>query len=695
MPSVLETNTILDFISSKPDDPKSDMAMRKLGLDPLALQAWQAAKKIPNDPRSIEAKNMIFNRIANTLPAKQEVNDTVGFVDRFKIKNLIDRDPLLQQKYFSKKGFDARVVDGQVQIRKPGDPQYTAVDPEGIDRFDLFDIFGDALEAAVSTVAGAGAALVSTPLSPVGQLAAASTASGAIASGFETGKQAIAKKMGLREEFNPDQILISGGIGLAAPGASKLASKAAGAVGRYLKESAPVLREGWEEIAKAGQKLGIVPALRQKYDDKMITFLEEGAEKTPTFFVGRGTRKAATERAKAFDDVAEKIVGKYSELDYVGMGEKAKRALVDKVSAMLEPIEATYGKLDTFLKNQKEFVDIDDATKAIAKGLNEFKFDDATQKSLEGVYKKLGMIESIGDIKQLRTVVGKDAAIAYRNGDSLLSKALDDVYDGLSSSRNKSLEQTIIGAKNNLGADKAEAALVALKSVDKQFAEVAGLVKNVFLGRGETTKMGVRRIVENFDEFVKDSDVLKKIVDTQDPKRLEFLRQKMPEAFDTLREGYLAKLAQSTTSGLTGKPSLQTFLNKIVKLPKQTQQIMFGDDYLGTIKNLQTLAQTMPAPLNPSGTAWTMGGYKEYFAREFAALGRAGQLSVLKNMDNMAGFMEKVSSGFNSMAGQASTQFGMRQSFETPRERGFKDLPSSFNLPKNSDNIFAPMPGGL
>jgi hypothetical protein len=90
-----------------------------------------------------------------------------------------------------------------------------------------------------------------------------------------------------------------------------------------------------------------------------------------------------------------------------------------------------------------------------------------------------------------------------------------------------------------------------------------------------------------------------------------------------------------------------------------------------------------------------MGGYKEYFAREFAALGRAGQLSVLKNMDNMAGFMEKVSSGFNSMAGQASTQFGMRQSFETPRERGFKDLPSSFNLPKNSDNIFAPMPGGL
>lgn len=685
MPTVSETNQILDYIAENPQDQRSFAALKKFGLQQNAVDAWKAAKENPLDPKSIAVKNKVFDTIALNLPAKQEVNDTVGFVDRFKVKNLIDRDPVLQQKYFSQKGYDARVRDGQVEIRQPGDPQYTAVDPEGIDRFDVFDIFGDALEAVV-TAAGSSTKFlgaVGAPVTGGASLAAASGASGALSAGFETGKQAIAKGMGLREEYDPNRIAQQFLIGAAAPVVAKGAEKAFSKLAQFTAEHAPKLREGWQEIMAAGKKMNIIPALRQKYDDKMITFLEEGAEKTPTFFAGKGIQKQAAERTKAYDEVADKIVGKYSAMDYVGLGEKAKKLLVGKVSKILEPIEKSYDKIDTYLKGQTEHLNIDDTVEAISKNLDEWGLDDGTNAALNKVYNKLSSINSILDIKRLRTIVGKDASMAFKNGDTIMGNALDNVYDALTKSRNASLTETIKEAETAIGADTAEAAIQALGSIDKQYAQVSNLVKNIFLQRGETTKLGVRKIVENFDEVVKESDVFKKILDTSDPKKLEYLRKAMPDAFAALRDGYLAKTAQQTTSGLTGQPSLNVFLNKIVKLPKQTQQIMFGKEYLDTIKNLQTLAATMPKPLNPSGTAWTQGGFKEYFTREFAALGRSAQLNVLRSMPKLSNFMNQVSSQFAETQGRAAVEFGLRESLPGNQEtEKNKNIDPKFGMPR-------------
>lgn len=700
MPTVSETNQILDYIAENPQDQRSFAALKKFGLQQNAVDAWKAAKENPNDPKAVAVKNKIFDAIAMNLPAKQEINDTVGFVDRFKVKNLIDRDPVLQQKYFSKKGFDARVRDGQVEIRNPGDPQYTAVDPAGIDRFDVFDIFGDALEAVVTGV-GSGAKVlgaVGAPVTGGASLPTAMAASGALSAGFETGKQALAKGLDLRDEFDPNRIAQQFAIGAASPAIAKGAEKAFSSLATLFKNSAPKLREGWQEIMAAGKKLNIIPALRQKYDDKMITFLEEGAEKTPTFFAGKAIQKQAAERVNAYDEVAEKIVGKYSSMDYVGLGEKAKKILVGRVSKTLEPIEKAYDKIDTYLKGQTEHLNIDDTVESIAKNLDEWGMDDATNAALNKVYNKLSNINSILDLKRLRTIVGKDASMAFKNGDTILGNALDNVYDALTKSRNASLQETIKEAETVIGSDTAEAALQALGSIDKQYAQVSNLVKNIFLQRGETTKLGVRKLVENFDEVIKESDVFKKILDTSDPKKLEYLRKIMPDAFEALRDGYLAKTAQQTTSGLTGQPSLNVFLNKIVKLPKQTQQIMFGKEYLDTIKNLQTLAATMPKPLNPSGTAWTQGGFKEYFTREFAALGRSAQLNLLRSMPALSEFMKTISGQFAQSQGRAAVEFGLRESLPGNQEtQKNKNIDPKFGLPRATFTTPTPtfeIPGG-
>lgn len=700
MPTVSETNQILDYIAENPQDQRSFAALKKFGLQQNAVDAWKAAKENPLDPKSIAVKNKVFDTIAMNLPAKQEINDTVGFVDRFKVKNLIDRDPVLQQKYFSKKGFDARVRDGKVEIRQPGDPQYTAVDPDGIDRFDVFDIFGDALESVV-TAAGSSAKFlgaVGAPITGGASLPTAMAVSGALSAGFETGKQALAKGLDLRDEFDPNRIAQQFAIGAASPAIAKGAEKVFSKIAKFTADQAPKLREGWQEIMAAGKKLNIVPALRQKYDNKLITALEESSEKIPTFFGGTGIQKKAAERAKAFDEAAENIVGKYSEMDYVGLGEKAKRILVDNISKTLEPIEEAYGKIDKYLAGQTEHLNVDQTIKTIQDVATRWDKYKPVKNEMEEIYGMVADANSILDIKDIRRIVGQKARNAYNSKDSLLGHALDKVYESLTASRNTSLEETINNAASNIGSDKAEAALHALKSVDKQYAVVSDMVRKLFLDRGETTKLGARKIIEDFDEVLKESKVINEILDVSDPKKLEYLREIFPDAFEVLRDGYLAKTAQQTTSGLTGKSSLSTFLNKLVKLPKQTQQIMFGEDYLDTIKSIQTLAATMPAPLNPSGTAWTQGGYREYFAREFAALKRSGQLAVLQSMPALSKFMQQVSDQFAQSQGRAAVEFGLRESLPGNQEtQKNKNIDPKFGLPRATFTAPKPtfeIPGG-
>jgi hypothetical protein len=174
----------------------------------------------------------------------------------------------------------------------------------------------DALEAVVTGVASGAKVLgaLGAPATGGASLAAASAAGGIATGAFEAGKQALAKGLDLREDFDTNRIVQSGLMGAAAPIVGKGIEKGVGAVGNYFKNSAPKLANESAKIAEAAKRIGIKPALRQQYDDRTISMLEESFEKVPTI-IGRGIRKAAENRKAVYDDTVDQIVSKYSSVD--------------------------------------------------------------------------------------------------------------------------------------------------------------------------------------------------------------------------------------------------------------------------------------------------------------------------------------------------------------------------------------------
>ncbi len=225
MPSVPETQRALDIIA---EDPNTDMAKavkHKLGLDDNDIKAWSLARQRPQDDKmATEVKNKIYNRVADNMPVNQNRNGVVGFVDRFVLQNLIDRDPDLQIKYLNKKGYDAKVDSGQVLAKKPGASEWSAVDPKGFDMFDMFDIVGDTMEAVASSVVGTAAATLAAPTGP-GAIAAGMGAGATTAAGFELGKQHLAKALGHREKIDSWRVIEQGVFGGVAPLAIGAAAK--------------------------------------------------------------------------------------------------------------------------------------------------------------------------------------------------------------------------------------------------------------------------------------------------------------------------------------------------------------------------------------------------------------------------------------------------------------------------------------
>ena len=198
MPSVKDTELILDYIAENPDTEKAQAAKAKMGLSDNAVSAWKTVQLNPSHPKRTEVRNKIFDTVANSLPADQSGQGGASFKDRFVVQNLIDRDPILQQKYLEKQGYQTKHTNEGLLVKKPGDAQYKALDPKGLDWFDAFDIVSDVGEAVVTGLATGSKALgaLAAPATAGSSLLGSSLVSGVATGAYETAKQGVANAVG-------------------------------------------------------------------------------------------------------------------------------------------------------------------------------------------------------------------------------------------------------------------------------------------------------------------------------------------------------------------------------------------------------------------------------------------------------------------------------------------------------------------
>lgn len=684
MPSVQDTQEILDIISQNPSDARSQQAQQKLGLSNTAIDAWRVARETPDDPRAVQVKNKIFDQIAQNLPANQAGGGGASFVDRFVVKNLIDRDPDLQDKYLRKKGYQTRFTeDGKgLEVKLPGEAEFKPVDPEGFDRFDLFDVIGDALEGVVTGVATGAKALglVGAPVTGGASLAATSALGGASTAGFEAAKQTVAKAIGAREEYDPSRIAQAGLIGATIP----VVFKAGGYVLRktgegfnYVAKKVFPKKINADEIEAAVEALGSKATPGQVSASPAVQRAEEQLANKKFLLpgIGRGVRKRVQDVQKAVDDSSKSLVENNATRASLELGESAKKKIIDTVNERLKPAEDIYQRLEGVYNylDEKELVKIDTTKlKESVNALIDNTFDDATESALKKAAGKIDRLSSLNDVTKLRSNILKSA----RNTINPEQKqALNELAQGLNQLRSDTLKKQF------------PEALDAIQQADRIWAEVAQDIQQIFFKPGQQLKGSVKGSIKSKLESIPGEQAVRKLFQSGNFRQIEKFKEKFPDAFEQLRQGAVDDIiSRSLTQD--SKLSVGSLVKKLRLLPEESQNLIFGPEKKKIIEALNLVMQETQATVrnNPSRLRDILVSVSNN-----TSLGKltVGQLhnAFLTAVVHGPGTLNALSKGaqatgrfLGSPAGVAAGEFGAR-SILPPQE-------SKFNIPQRNP-VFA------
>lgn len=668
--TVDQAKTLLDAVAEDPTSNLSIKAISKLGINDQQARAWSKVQGLPEDDElRVKVRNKIFDTVADNLPVSQEGGGGADFIDRFKVKNFIDQDPILQQRYFEKKGYDVMHTPEGLMVRKPDSPVFQPLDPENVDRFDLFDLFTDIGEAVA--VAGATSAKVlgalGAPVTGGASVAATAALGGATTGAYETAKQGAAIGMGLRDELDPGRItqktLLGAGLPIAIKGAGKAVEKTGEWVGKGITKLYP-LKQNAEQVIAAGKRLGVKPKLRQIFDSDTVNQLETSLEKVRGTIGGIRTRRAAQKFTKDLDDSVDSILGSYKSLDVADVGDKFKTQMVKSVKDELSPASALYDSIEKqFSRRGYKNINKDKISNSIDDLLDKYEFDKYALGKINEVKTYVDGLTDLNKLKDLRSFVGKEIKVASKAGEDGAVHSLGKLYNELTNVRSDTLKTLVEESKAS--PEFIQKTLDEIKAADMIYKNTAEAVQNALFKRGQSMRGGVLRAAKNFDEVVEDGAVIRKILSVNDPKRIEKFARDFPNEFELIRNGKLAEFVNQSSRNAEQTINAKTFLKKIDQLPRKTKTLLLGDDAIQKLEDLRTFLTSIPKELNPSGTSYNIESLK-MIGSHFGSLARSARLKLLTTPRLQKDLLKKAGVLIQSPASIGAGEFTASQLLPKP-----------------------------
>lgn len=316
---------------------------------------------------------------------ENEMHSKIGTLDRALVKNLSQSNDVTIKHLKSKlPNADIREHNGEIIIKDQGETKYRKLDPSGFQLGDLghdildvgYDIV-DGIGTSAATVAGGvgGAVAGMGVASPVTALAGASLVGGASSAASEAFRQKMGQQLGLDQEVDGTDVIISGGIGAASPlllgtgattkqmakgvvkgnAAKNTLLKALGKTGKELSEEAieksversnrGLIQHGWAGTKGAAKRVGSFTSGKsvEQIDDyaKNIDYITpfENNEQALELEANRVAKKFG----QGFDDRFSEVGGQLGDAidatgKKVGLGE-SKQAFLSKIE-QLEKLRA-------------------------------------------------------------------------------------------------------------------------------------------------------------------------------------------------------------------------------------------------------------------------------------------------------------------------------------------------------------------
>lgn len=628
---------LLDALAKNIDSPSVELGLKELGYSDLErgkqdLRLWKFAKDNPSHERAAEAKNSVLDSIASGRPVIQEQG--VSKLTRFGLKNLIGEEPKLQVEYLKKKGFDSKIIDGQVVVKKPGETQYKVVDPSGIDPQDFTDLFGDAVETIADTI-GTGAkflGLIGAPATGGGSLVAGLATGAAISGGAETARQGLAKATGFREEFDKGRIGEKAALGLVVPLALRGAGKALSKTSEGIKSTSAALfkrAKNADEVIEAGKKLGVKPSVGQLYDREIVKNFQSSVEQSPTLtaHIFGGPATAAEKSRNALREAGAEVIKEASELGArttTNIGDSVIGGLSKAVKSKVKQAEDIYDKLSKGFSRSEiketEIRGLKQTIKNLMKG-SKVETSEAAKDFLDRSLNALDNVKTLADLKRFRTSVGR----VFDKTDPELNRAAGRIWKAATKRRNEIIKTryTKTGPKN-LRSFKNQEALKEIKKADEIYRNAIGSFSESLpnLTRKSSKPSSVIGTLENLNP----TRAVDRIFDSKNVKAAQRLAKEFPEQFKEIRQFKLREIRDKAT-GSDGLLNPKTLIKEIRKFEPEIQDLFFDGNAKEKINAMETFLQSLPKKVGASDTprgidfkdAFTL---RHVFGSEPAALGK-------------------------------------------------------------------------
>lgn len=443
------------------------------------------------------------------------------------------------------------------------------------------------------------AALGAGLLSRGAQIAATGAAEGALVGGahnVEPGQSRL------------DNTLVGAGAGALGNLAGVGISKAVGAGKKYIVSPigermglmASPLKEGADDILMASERLGIEPTKGMLTGDPYIQKVESALSQRPTT-PGVSMSKQNQQIFEGLKDAGEFAFKEADDaLTPFQAGGTAKELVESGIESKLAKPIGIYNKI----AKEVPLVDIDKkSTSRIANNILNLPYAKITgtgsQTLANQVADTLGKVKNVEDIRNLKTFVRQ--VMQDDTQESTKRFMATEIYGRLSRLEQNSITRAAISAADNPQHGRAVASqmIKEIKDANKVYGEVSGrlkeLAKNIGLGR-----------IDNYSEFIRkmgdipDERFMDKVFNPKNVKALKQFKAEFPEAFDAMKKSKLAEMfVQSQTKG---EISVSKLVQNAKKLSPEYKKMLFGDEAINALKDIETVHNSTYQKVGPSGT---------------------------------------------------------------------------------------------
>lgn len=360
----------------------------------------------------------------------------------------------------------------------------------------------------------------------------------------------------------------------------------------------PVSKVRSEEIKAAGNRLGFEPSPGMVLENPQVQQLESSLSQSPTLYGSKYTKKYITPARESIASKTEEALAEGKGLLPSEYGAQAKGKITEFVENQAELPSLMFQEI----KSQTQNMGVSDLMKNRLQS-NIMNIEGARIGPSRGAAEKwaneVSNLKTVDDIKLLRTQAQRAASAinADPNEKFIASQVIEKL---IKAERSQVLRNALASsASEPEGRAAAKEIIDYYKDARLLWAELYKDIAPIrAAGVGKRAKTYVE-VLRQLDE-IPDEKIADKLFTSQNRSNLAVLKDRIPEAFETLR---LAKIDALREKSMTnGQINLAKLLSNVKGLEQPTREMIFGEQSAQILRDLETVKNAMPKMVGPSGT---------------------------------------------------------------------------------------------